>query len=141
MSLKTSFPSTIIKYTIPQTAAAFTNGGLPIGSIKAGRYLCILSYALDPVNGGATINSVNVCISAVALFGNVNAIGLIQQNTQPATSGDVNTRITLCSVVTLTIDAPIYISISPTVSAGDYRTVAGSLDSQYNNISFIQLQS
>lgn len=142
MSLKTGFPSSVIKFTIPSTAGgtAFNNATLPIGSLKAGRYLCVLSYALDPVTGGANITSVNASVTAVALLGAGTAIGLVQQNTQPATGADVNSRLSVSSVVTLLADAPIYISIVAATSAGNYQTVAGTLDSQSNSVSFIQLQ-
>lgn len=142
MSVKAGFPMSSIKFSIPATASgvAFTNGGLSIGSLKAGRYLCVLSYALDPATGGANILTVNSAVTSVALLGAGTAVGLIQYNTQPANIADVNARISVSSVVVLPADAPIFISISATTSAGNYLTSATVLDGQTNSISFIQLQ-
>ena len=142
MSLKNGFPATIIKFAVPASASgvAFTNGGLAIGSLKAGRYLCVLSYALDPVTGGANILTVNSAVTSVAILGAGTAVGLVQYNTQPANIADINARISVSSVVTLPADAPIFISIVATVSAGNYISSAAVLDGQSNSISFIQLQ-
>jgi hypothetical protein len=143
MSNKTGLPSTIIKFTIPSTASnvAFNNGNLAIGNIKAGRYLCILSYSLDPITAGAQITAVNAFITAYAVLGGGTAVSLLTQATQPFTSPDVNSRMSLCSVVTLSTDAPIFISIIATTNIGSpYQTTAGLQDSQSNTLSFIQLQ-
>jgi hypothetical protein len=142
MSSKTGLPSTIIKFNIPATASnvAFNNGTNPIGFLKAGRYLCILSYSLDPVNAGAQITAVNSFITAFALIGGGTAVSLISQASQPATPADVNNRMSLCSAVTLSADASIYLSIIGTTSAGNYQSTAGLQDSLSNTLSFIQLQ-
>ena len=142
MSSKTGLPSTIIKFTIPATASnvAFNNGTAAIGNIKAGRYLCVLSYSIDPINGGAQITAVNAFVTAFALLGGGTAVSLISQASQPSVPADVNSRMSLCSVVTLSQDAPIFISLIATTSAGNYQSTAGLQDSQSNTISFIQLQ-
>jgi hypothetical protein len=143
MSLKAGFPSTVIKFTVPATASgvAFNNGTAQIGTVKAGRYLCVLSYSLDPVTGGANIASVNAFVTGTALVGAPTAVSLLSHASQPATVADVNSRISLCSVVTLAIDTPIFFSIIATTSVGNYISTAGVQDSQSNTISFIQLQS
>lgn len=142
MSLKTGFPSQVIKFTIPATASnvAFNNGTAQIGSLKAGRYLCVLSYSLDPVTAGAQITAVNAFVTATALVGAPTAVSLLSQASQPSTVADVNSRISLCSVVTLSADAPVFFSITATTSGGNYQSTAGVQDSQSNTISFIQLQ-
>ena len=142
MSSKTGLPSTIIKFTIPATASnvAFNNGTASIGSIKAGRYLCVLSYSIDPINGGAQITAVNAFVTAFALIGGGTAVSLITQASQPSTPADVNSRMSVSSVITLSADANIFLSIIATTSAGNYQSTAGLQDSQSNSLSFIQLQ-
>ena len=141
MSSKSGSPSTIIKFTIPPTASnvAFNNGTNPIGFLKAGRYLCILSYSIDPVNAGAQITAVNCFVTAFSLIGGGTAVSLISQASQPSTPADVNNRMSLCSMVTLTSNAPIYLSIIGTTSAGNYQSTAGLQDSQSNTLSFLQI--
>lgn len=143
MSVKAGVASTVIKFTIPATASgvAFNNGTTQIGTVKAGRYLCVLSYSLDPVNAGANISSVNAFVTATALVGAPTAVSLISQASQPSTVADVNSRISLCSVVSLAVDSPIFFSIIATTSAGNYISTAGVQDSQSNTISFVQLQA
>ena len=142
MSLKTGFPSTIIKLTIPTAASgiSYTNGGLTIGSLKQGRYLCVLNYALDPVTVGANISGATAICTAFNLVGQPTAISLIQQQVVAPNLADINCRHSSSSVVDLTADANIYISIFATTSAGNYIGSAAVQDTYCNTISFIRLQ-
>lgn len=142
MASKSGLPSTIIKFTIPSTAsaAAFTNGGVAIGSLKAGRYLCVLSYAIDPVNGLANIATSTAIVTSTALVGAGTAVGLIQLQSSAGAVADANGRFSACSIVTLAADAPIFLSISATTSAGNFIGSTVTQDSLSNSISFILLQ-
>ena len=142
MSLRTGFQSTIIRLPIPAAASgvAFSNGGLAIGSLKAGRYLCVLNYALDPVTAGQSITGATAVCTAFNLVGQPNAIALIQQQVSAATAADINSRHACSSIVDLTADASVYISIFATTSAGNYIGSAAVQDTYANTISFIRLQ-
>ena len=142
MSLRTGFPSTIIRLPIPAAASgiAYTNGGLTIGSLKQGRYLCVLNYALDPVNGGANITGATAICTAFNIVGQPTAIALIQQQVVAANAADINCRHSSSSVIDLTADANIFISIFATTSAGNYIGSAAVQDTYCNTISFIRLQ-
>jgi hypothetical protein len=142
MSLRTGFQSTIIKLTIPAAASgvAYSNGGLAIGSLKAGRYLCVLNYGLDPVNAGANITGATAVCTAFNLVGQPTAIALIQQQVVAANAADINCRHSSSSVVDLTADASVYISIFATTSAGNYIGSVAVQDTYANSISFIRLQ-
>lgn len=139
--MKSGFPSTIIKLTIPAAASgvAYTNGGVAIGSLKAGRYICFFNYALDPVNAGANITSVSAICTAFGLVGAGNAVALCQQQVSAANAADVNSRHTFSSLVTLSVDASIFVSISATTSAGNYFGSTLLQDSLSNTLSFIKL--
>lgn len=142
MSLKTGFQSTVIKLNIPAAASgvAYSNGGLAIGSLKAGRYLCVLNYALDPVNAGANVTGATGVVTAFSLVGQPTAIALIQQQVAAANLADINCRHACSSVVDLTADANIFISIFATTSAGNYIGSTAVQDTYANTISFIKLQ-
>lgn len=142
MSLKTGFPATIIKLTIPAAASgvAYSNGGLAIGSLKAGRYMCVLNYALDPVNAGANVTSATGIVTAFSLVGQPTAVALIQQQVAPANLADINCRHSCTSVVDLPVDASVFISIFATTSAGNYIGSTAVQDTYANSISFIKLQ-
>jgi len=143
MSTRSGSPSTVIKFTIPSTASnvAFNNGNASIGFIKAGRYLCVLSYSLDPITAGAQITAVNAFVTAYAILGGGTSVSLLTQATQPFTAPDVNSRMSLCSVITLSTDAPIFLSIIATTNIGSpYQSTLGLQDSQSNTLSFIQIQ-
>lgn len=142
MSNKSGFPSVIIKMTIPAAASgvAFSNGGVSIGSLKSGRYMAYLTYALDPVNAGANITGVTAICTAFSLVGQPNAVGLLQQQVAAANAADVNSRHTFSSVFDLTVDAPVFVSIFATTSAGNYIGAINTQDSLANTISFIKLQ-
>lgn len=142
MSTKSGFPSTIIKLTIPAAGSgvAYSNGGLAIGALKAGRYLCVLNYALDPVNAGANITGATAVVTAFSLVGQPTAVALVQQQVAPANLADINCRHTCSSVVDLSVDASVFISIFATTSGGNYVGSGAVQDTFANSISFIKLQ-
>ena len=142
MSLKSGFQSTVIPFVIGATnsGAVYSNGGLSIGTLKAGRYLAILCTALDPLNVGANITSTTMICTGVAVFGGAGAVGLAQLSVSAANAADINSRHSCSNIIDLAVDTPIFITISAGTSAGQWQSSTSLQDSLCNRVSFIKLQ-
>jgi len=142
MSTKSGFPSTTVQFTAPSTAsgAVFSNGGVAITSLKAGKYLVILNFALDPVNAGANLTGTTGIVTQTALFGVAGAIGLCQLQVSAANAADVNSRHSCSNIVTLAADASIFLYLSATTSAGNWQSSTALQDTNCNDICFIRLE-
>jgi hypothetical protein len=143
MSTRSGLISRIVKYSIPTTvgSVAYTNGGLPITTLDAGRWLCCLSYAIDPVNAGATLTSVSYAVTQTAVLGGGGAVGLLQHVQSATTGADVIGKSANCSVFQITAEnTPIFLSITAVTSAGNYVSSALALDAQSSVISFVKLE-
>ncbi len=143
MSSKAGLPSTIIRYTIPATAGgvAYTNGGVKITSLDAGRYLGCVAYSVDPATVGQTITGVSYAVTQTAVLGGVGAVGLIQHVQSAATGVNVNNQSTNCAIFQIVADdTPIFFSLTATTGAGNYVSSALALDAQSSVISFVKLE-
>jgi hypothetical protein len=142
MSTKSGFQSTTVQFVAPAAAsgAVYSNGGLAITSLKAGKYLVILNFALDPVNVGANITGSTGIVTQTALFGAVGAIALCQLQVSAANAADINSRHSCSNIVTLAADASIFLYLSATVSAGNWQSSTSLQDINCNDICFIKLE-
>lgn len=142
MSLRTGFETIVCKLTMPSVASGvtFTNGGLAITRLDAGRYLVICNTAIDPVNAGANITGTTAIVSQTAVFPGGTAIGLCQLQVSAANAADVNSRHSCSNIVTLAADADIFVYVQATTSAGNWIGSASLQDSLSNQISFLKLQ-
>lgn len=143
MASRSGLITRIVKYSIPSTVGgvAYTNGGVAITTLDAGRWLCCLSYAIDPVNAGASLNSISYAVTQTAVLGGVGAVGLLQHVQSATTGADVNGKCANCSVVQITTDnTPIFLSFTAVTSVGNYITSALALDAQSSVISFVKLE-
>jgi len=142
MSTKSGFETVVCKLTMPAVAsgATFTNGGLPITRLEAGRYLVICNTAIDPVTAGSNITGTTAIVTQTALFNVAGAIGLCQLQVSAANAADVNSRHSCSNIVNLAADADIYVYVMATVSAGNWIGSAAVQDSLCNAISFLKLQ-
>lgn len=143
MSSRSGLVTRIVKYSIPSTVGgvAYTNGGVAITTLDSGRWLCCLSYAIDPVNAGASLTSVSYSVTQTSVLGGVNAIGLLQHVQSATTGADVINKCANCSVFQITAEnTPIFLSFTAVTSAGNYFTSAAVVDSQSSVISFVKLE-
>jgi len=127
MSTKSGFETIVCPLTMPSVASAatFTNGGVAITRLEAGRYLVICNTAI---------------VTRTALFGVAGAVGLCQLQVSAANGADVNSRHSSSNIVTLIADADIFVYVQATVSAGNWQGSTSVQDSLSNNISFLRLQ-
>ena len=142
MSTKSGFETIVCPLTMPSVASAatFTNGGVAITRLEAGRYLVICNTAIDPVTAGANLTGTTAIVTRTALFGVAGAVGLCQLQVSAANGADVNSRHSSSNIVTLIADADIFVYVQATVSAGNWQGSTSVQDSLSNNISFLRLQ-
>lgn len=142
MSSKSGLETTVVKLTLPSVASAatFTNGGLAITRLEAGRYLVICNTAIDPVNAGANLTGTTSIVTQNALFNVAGAIGLCQLQVSATNAADINARHSCSNIVNLAADADIFVYIQATVSAGNWQGSTSLQDSLCNAISFVKLQ-
>jgi hypothetical protein len=142
MALRTGFETIVCKLTMPSVASAatFTNGGLAITRLEAGRYLVICNTAIDPVNAGANLTGTTAIVTQTALFGVAGAIGLCQLQVSATNAADINSRHSSSNIVNLVADADIFVYVQATTSAGNWQGSILLQDSLCNQISFLKLQ-
>jgi hypothetical protein len=142
MASKSGFQTTTVSFVAPAAASAavYSNGGVAITSLKAGRYLVILNYAIDPVTAGANLTGTTGIVTQTALFGAVGAIGLCQLQVSAANAADVNSRHSCSNIVNLTADANIFLYLSATTSAGNWQSSTALQDTLCNDICFIKIE-
>lgn len=145
MSTKSGFQSTIIPLVIGAQAsglaAPYTNGGLSIGTLKAGRYLVIFNTSIDPINVGATITNTQMLLTGNAVFGAVGAFGIVQnQVTATVPTADANSRHSCSNIVDLPNDTPLFVSIAATTSVGQWQSSTSVQDLLCTRVCAIKLQ-
>ncbi len=142
MSIKSGFPSTIIPLTIGATAsgANYTNGGLPLVTLQPGRYLVILNMPIDPINVGANITGSTMLVTGGALFGVAGAFGLCQMQVSAANAADVNSRHSCSNIFDISVATQVFITISATVSAGQWQSSTAFQDGACRSLSFLKIQ-
>ena len=143
MALRTGFETIVCKLTMPSVVdnAVFSNGGLAITRLDAGRYLVICNISIFPVTAGQSMVSTTAVVTQTALFGAVGAIGLCQ--IQLSAAGAVSTpgRHSCSNIVTLAADADIFVYVQGDTSAGgNWQGSTLLQDSLCNQISFLKLQ-
>jgi hypothetical protein len=143
MSSKAGMPLIQIKYVVPSLASgiSYTNVGAPITTLDTGKWLVQVSYALDPITVGASIQSVFYTLSRTALVGDPTAVGILMHSQSAATGGDINNKCSNAAICTISADnTPIYFAIGATTSTGNYQSSASTLDSQFCSINCVKLQ-
>jgi hypothetical protein len=142
MASKSGFQSTIIPLTIGATnsGANFTNGGLPLTTLKPGRYLVILNMPIDPINVGANITGTTLLVTGAAVFGSAGAFGLCQLQVSAANAADINSRHSCSNIFDISVSTQIFITISATTSAGQWQSSTSFQDGACRSLSFIKLE-
>jgi hypothetical protein len=142
MSLKSGFPSTIIPLTIGATnsAANYTNGGLPLVTLQPGRYLVILNIPIDPINVGANITGAQMLVTGGAVFGAAGAFGLCQLQVSAANGADINSRHSCSNIFDISVPTQVFISVSATTSAGQWQSSTAFQDGPCRSLSFLKIQ-
>lgn len=142
MSIKSGFQSTIIPLTIGATAsgANYTNGGLPLVTLQPGRYLVILNVPIDPINVGANITGSTMLVTGGALFGVAGAFGLCQMQVSASNAADVNSRHSCSNIFDISVATQVFITISATVSAGQWQSSTAFQDGACRSLSFLKIQ-
>ena len=143
MSTRSGLKTVLCKYTIPSTVGgvAYTNGGLALTTLDAGRYIVQFAYAVAPINAGATINGVSYAVTTGAVLGGGGAVGVIQHIVSAASAANAINKCSNCGVFTvLANNTPIFISLTATTSAGNYQSSAVALDaSTGSQVSFVKI--
>lgn len=143
MSLKTGFETIVCKLTMPSVVdnATFTNGGLPITRLEAGRYLVICNISIFPVTGGQSMTSTTAVVTQTALFGAVGAIGICQLQLSAPGAASTPSRHSASNIVSLAADADIFVYVQgDTTAASNWQGSTALQDSLCNQISFLKLQ-
>lgn len=142
MSTKSGFQSTIIPLTIGATnsGALYTNGGLPLVTLQPGRYLVILNVPIDPINVGANMTSTTLLVTGGALFGVAGAFGLCQLQQSATAATDVISRHSCSNIFDISVATQVFITISATVSAGQWQSSTAFQDGACRSLSFLKLQ-
>lgn len=143
MSSASGLSNVVIQYLAPPTGTgvAYTNGGgVPITLLDRGRYLVQFAYAVQPITAGATVNSVSYALTTGAVLGGVGAIGLIQHIQSAASGASIINKCSNMGVITITAaDTPVYLSLTATVSAGNWQSSLSLLDDFASIVSFVKI--
>lgn len=140
MSSASGLSNVVIKYLAPPTgtATAYTNGGLPITLLDRGRYLVQFAYAVQPITAGATVNSVTYALTTGAVL--PGGVGLIQHVQSAASGANIVNKCSNMGVITINApDTPIYMSLTATVSAGNWQSSVFPLDAAASLVSFVKI--
>lgn len=140
MSSASGLSNVVIKYLAPPTGtgAPYTNGGLPITLLDRGRYLVQFAYAVQPITAGATVNSVTYALTTGAVL--PGGVGLIQHIQSAASGANIINKCSNMGVITITApDTPIYLSLTATVSAGNWQSSLAALDAAASLVSFVKI--
>jgi hypothetical protein len=142
MSIKSGFQSTIIPLTVGSTASgtSYTNGGLPLVTLQPGRYLVILNLPIGPVTVGSNMTSTTMIVTGGAVAGGVGAFGLCQLQQSATAATDVISRQGCSNIFDISVPTQVFITISATVSAGNWRTSTSFQDGACRNLSFLKIQ-
>jgi hypothetical protein len=133
----------VCKYTIPSTGTgvAFTNSGVAITTLDAGRYLVQFAYAVQPITAGANISGVSYAVTTVAVLGGAGAVGVLQHIVSASSGANAINKCSNCGIFTVSADnTPIYISLTATVSAGNYQSAVSTLDTATGSqVAFVKI--
>ena len=144
MSTRSGLKTTVVKYTIPSTGTgvAYTNGGLAITTLDAGRYMAQFAYAVQPITAGANITGVSYAVTTGAVLGGGGAVGVLQHIVSAASAANAINKCSNMGVFTVSADnTSIFISLTATVSAGNYQSSAAALDIVTGSqVSFVKIE-
>ena len=142
MSSASGLSNVVIKYRAPPTGSGsltpYTNGGLPITLLDRGRYLVQFAYAVQPITAGASVTSVSYALTTGAV--SPGGVGLIQHVQSAASGANIINKCSNMGVITITAaDTPIYLSLTATLSAGDWQSSLSALDAAASIVSFVKI--
>lgn len=144
MSTRSGLQTRVVKYTIPSTGTgvAYTNGGVAITTLDAGRYMAQFAYAVQPITAGANITGVSYALTTVAVLGGGGAIGVLQHIVSAASAANAINKCSNMGVFSVAADnTPIYLSLTATTSAGNYQSSAAALDtSTASQVAFVKIE-
>ena len=147
MATKTGKPTIVLKVTVAptNTNVAFTNGGLPITTLSAGKWLVSYNMALKPVTGGGALDAHNCVFSTVAPYGvngyisQIGHIGCFLQGEAIAKLRDC-----ISGFISLSVASPIYMYLLSvvTIAGTQWQTVTAGVapDTNGNTITFIKIE-
>lgn len=143
MSIRSGFQTTFLKYVAPATTSnvSYQNGGQPITTLPAGRYLVSIVSTIKPTTAGASISVVSQALSTGAPYGSFGAVGLMSKFNEAPAGADVVIRDCFTGIISLTaVSTPIFFYLLATTSAGTWQSATGNTyDSAGCSITFLKV--